>query len=242
LAQKIWQRSQTTSAPLIAAFVDTANAGQKELVKNLAKKFKGKVLFSQSNQVTLAERWGATGKVVPTAILVTWVNGEPKMVVFDEENSQFNQETAEAFINEALDGKYKSFKKSEPVPASNDEPVKIIVGKNYDEIVADNTKDVFVEFYAPWCGHCKKLAPIWDELGEAFEGDEHIVIAKMDATANAPPEGIDIRGFPTLIFFPADNKAPGVPYSGERDLDNLVKFVKEKASHTVGGESGKVDL
>jgi len=210
-------------------------------VKTLAKKFKGKVLFSQSNQATLADRWGATGKVLPTAILVQWVNSEPKMQVFDEEGGKLDVASGEAFINEGLAGTYKSFKKSEPLPEKNDDAVKVIVGKNFDSIVNDKKKDVFVEFYAPWCGHCKKLTPIWDELGEAFEDNENIVIAKMDATANAAPEGLDIRGFPTLIFFPADNKE-GTPYSGERDLDSLIKFVKDKASHNVGGDGDKVDL
>jgi len=101
--------------------------------------------------------------------------------------------------------------------------------KTFEEIVYDKEKDVFVEFYAPWCGHCKKLAPVWDELGEVFEESApHVVIGKIDATANALPDGIDITGFPTLIFFPADNKK-GVLYDDDRDLDSLKEFVLEHA-------------
>ena len=42
----------------------------------------------------------------------------------------------------------------------------VVVGKTFNEIVNDPTKDVLIEFYAPWCGHCKNLEPIYNELGE----------------------------------------------------------------------------
>lgn len=63
-------------------------------------------------------------------------------------------------------GKIEPYLKSEAVPEDNSAPVKIAVGKNFDEVITNNGKDTLIEFYAPWCGHCKKLAPIWDELGE----------------------------------------------------------------------------
>lgn len=47
-----------------------------------------------------------------------------------------------------------------------------------------------VEFYAPWCGHCKKLAPQYDEVAEKLKGVESVIVAKMDATANE----VDVPG------------------------------------------------
>jgi thiol-disulfide isomerase/thioredoxin len=70
------------------------------------------------------------------------------------------------FVTDYLDGKIQPYVKSEDVPASNDGPVKVVVGKNFDEIVNDPEKDVLIEFYAPWCGHCKSLEPKYNELGE----------------------------------------------------------------------------
>merc|ERR1712088_81157 len=114
--------------------------------------------------------------------------------------------------------------KSEEQPEDWDaNPVKVLVSSNFASVALAEGKEVFVEFYAPWCGHCKKLAPVWDELGEHFKDDESVVIAKIDMTANELAT-VSVRGFPTIKLFKADNTV--VDYSGGRTLEDFIKFLR----------------
>lgn len=126
--------------------------------------------------------------------------------------------------------------KSEPIPEKNDEPVKVIVGDSWKSIVEDESKDVLVEQYAPWCGHCKKLEPVLVEVAKEFAGVNTVVIAKMDATANDAPMDYKPKGFPTIHFFPA-GKTEGIVYESGRSKEDFVKFIKENATHKEGMES-----
>ena len=72
---------------------------------------------------------------------------------------------------------------------------------------------------APWCGHCKKLAPIFDDLGKHFEDREDLVIAKMDSTTNEV-EGISIGGFPTLKLIRKETNE----VSGSINYSHLMQF------------------
>ncbi|GJP46365.1 hypothetical protein CLOM_g5659 [Closterium sp. NIES-68] len=118
---------------------------------------------------------------------------------------------------------------------------------NFDKFVLDTTKHALVEFYAPWCGHCKSLAPTYDKLGSVFKADKNIVIAKVDADSHRSlGEKYGVSGFPTIKWFPAGNK-DGEDYSEGRDLADFVKFINEKTgtSRTVSGAlletAGRID-
>jgi len=125
-----------------------------------------------------------------------------------------------------LGKKLTAYVKSEPEPEQHG-PVKVVVGTTFDEIVFDNSKNVLIEFYAPWCGHCKTLAPVYEELAEKFHDRKDVVIAKIDGTANDfPRDTFEVQGFPTLYFKPAGAGSSIVQYNGDRGLKDLEKFVK----------------
>ncbi|XP_047326689.1 probable protein disulfide-isomerase A6 [Impatiens glandulifera] len=106
--------------------------------------------------------------------------------------------------------------------------VVILTSDNFDDIVLNEKKNVLVEFYAPWCGHCKSLAPIYEKLGTVFNLEEDVVIANLDADTHKDLAGkYGVSGYPTLKFFPKGNKA-GEDYNGGRDLDDFVTFINEK--------------
>merc|ERR1712139_431378 len=104
------------------------------------------------------------------------------MQKFKPPTSDLTEAAFTSFVAGVLDGSIVRHLMSEEIPEDNTAPVTIIVGKNFDTYAKDASKAMLVEFYAPWCGHCKQLAPTWDKLGEHFKDDDSVVIAKSDAS------------------------------------------------------------
>ncbi|KAJ6939252.1 hypothetical protein NC651_005632 [Populus alba x Populus x berolinensis] len=94
------------------------------------------------------------------------------------------------WLKEYKEGKVPPFKKSEPIPEANDEPVKVVVADSLDELVTKSGKNVFLEFYAPWCGHCQKLAPILEEVAISYQSDADVVIAKLVSSVHLLSEEV----------------------------------------------------
>merc|ERR1712080_579717 len=143
---------------------------QSELATKVAKEYKGKVLFvfidvSKADSKRVLDFFGVKPDEAP-AMRVTHLGDTMLKYKPEVSNLDDNDE-------------------SEEIPDDWDKTgVKVLVGKNFADVALNKEKHVLVEFYAPWCGHCKKLVSIYDELGEKYKDSKDIVIAKMDSTAN----------------------------------------------------------
>ena len=116
-------------------------------------------------------------------------------------------------------------------PAEAVDKKAITAVKGVAELTDDNfegataTGVTFVKFYAPWCGHCKRLQPVWEELAEAFDSNRDVTIAKMDCTDSVKvctKQGV--RGYPTLLLYTSGSKS--AKHAGSRSIDDLVEYVQ----------------
>jgi protein disulfide-isomerase-like protein len=96
--------------------------------------------------------------------------------------------------------------------------------ETYDSATAGKT--VFLKFFAPWCGHCKKMKPAWDSLMTEYADNSKILVADVDCTAEGKPlcDGNGVKGFPTLKF---GDPSSLEDYEGGRDEASLTKFASE---------------
>jgi protein disulfide-isomerase A1 len=236
-AQKIFGEGK--DALFLITSDNEAGSKAEEAVRSVAKELKGKLALSIAKiednfGSRLAEYIGVTREHLPAIRLVRPSMNNLKYL-FEHEIST---ENIRSFFSDFVENKLKPFFKSEKLPEpDHEENVKIVVGKNFENLVLNSDKNVLVEYYAPWCGHCKSLAPIYASLATKLKDNADVIIAKMDATANEV-EGLAVQGFPTIKFYPKGNKSSPIDYNGERTEEGFLKYLKE---HGVNVDS-KVNL
>jgi len=99
----------------------------------------------------------------------------------------------------------------------------------------------FVKFFAPWCGHCQRMAPAWDQLAKAFEDDEYVSIGRVDCTLDRDLcSKHEVRGYPTLLLF--SNGMKEEKYQGGRDFQELYAYVTQHSKKYVEAKLNAKDI
>jgi len=99
----------------------------------------------------------------------------------------------------------------------------------------------FVKFFAPWCGHCQRMAPAWDQLAKAFEDDEYVSIGRVDCTLDrdlCSTHGV--RGYPTLLLF--SNGMKEEKYQGGREFQELYAYITQHSKKYVEAKLNAKDI
>lgn len=233
----VTEYSSETSSKIFAArilnhlllFVNQTLDAHRELLpgfREAAPHFRGQVLFvvvdvGADNDHVL-QYFGLKAQEAPT---LRFINIETTKKYAPGHGAPVTAAAITDFCRAVLGGGIKPYRLSQEVPPDWDQrPVKTLVGKNFEQVAFDETKNVFIKFYAPWCAHCKEMAPAWEELAEKYRDHEDIVIAELDATANEL-EAFPVHGFPTLKYFPAGPGRKVIDYKGARDLETFSKFL-----------------
>ncbi|KAK0521073.1 protein disulfide-isomerase precursor [Tilletia horrida] len=225
--------------PLVYYFTERDDPKKDDVLadlKPIAKEYKGKVNFVWIDAVKFAshaETLNLQTDLWPS-VAIQDMGAQTKYPL--QKLGAKPADTINTFVADFVAGKLQPSIKSEAAPTSQDESVFVLVADEFDKVVSDHSKDLLVEFYAPWCGHCKKLEPTYAALGEKYASHkDKITIAKMDATKNdiPPSAGFSIQGFPTIKFRPAGPSSTWIDFEGERSLEGFTEFIGLNAKNKI---------
>lgn len=186
----------------------------------------GELYSSQHSNITIAKF--DCDKFKKTHVQYN-IRGFPTIKLFDgktNEPKEYNGDRELESLQKWIEAETNIKPKPSKAPSSK---VVELTDTNFD-VVVNGDKNVLVKFYAPWCGHCKQLAPIYEELANDFEHEDDVIIAKLNADSNGKEttKKHDIGGYPTLKFFKKGSRE-GKQYAGSRSKALLIDYLNAEA-------------
>ncbi|XP_078009001.1 protein disulfide-isomerase-like protein of the testis isoform X3 [Phascolarctos cinereus] len=207
-----------------------------KVFESVALKFKNKLIFlivdtDKIDNTHVLEYFQITSWDIPGVRILNLT----KNMRYQMPAEEITFKNVKKFCENFLDGLAKQQLPSENIPKDWDtKPVKVLVGKNFKEVVFSHKRNAFVMFYAPWSYKCKSLLPVLEELGKKYQYHESVTIAKIDITANDIHQ-MFLEKYPFFKFFPAKSDLV-VPYNGEYTLDAFIEFVEKEIKSQMESE------
>lgn len=225
-----------------------------KIITPVAMDFKGKLIFV----------WVDSSKPEAEGVydfLDVKVDEMPEYVIYDlvknhkfkaKANQVVKADEVTKFAQDFFAGKVERSIKSEDLPKNWDlDPVKKLVGSNFDSIAYYKSKDVLVAIYSNWSSRCKKIHGVMDDLAKKVADKSDLVLAKINGLENEFMDFV-VDTYPTIKLFKKDTNE-AVDYKGPQQVDDLVKFLetgdqdqeagdKERAEAEGANQNGAFDL
>ena len=206
----------------------------------LATDHRGVALFSTVGADTRLQDYLGLGEVDPPSFVIVEKKEGVRLKKFPmletlADGIQGGGDSFEKHFGQYIAGELSPVLKSAEPPSAQTGSVTVLVGTTFPDVVGKEAC-VFLEVYAPWCGHCKKLEPIWEKLGASYADNDAMVVAKMDGTVNEA-EAFEVGGYPSLYLFRANSLAP-VAFKGPRNFEELKGFADKLCDVHAAAEGG----
>lgn len=205
---------------------------QKVAVKYTLSEKRLKWVHAMSNDfgISMAKSVGLDSKEFPD--VVVWEFGETDD---DDKVYRLSQHDRNGKISESSVSTFIADWQSGQLSAGKD-PVIAVTSDTFESVVIQSGKDVLVEFYAPWCGHCKSLAPEYKKLAKIYENDVGVSIVKVDATQHKHPSA-EVKSYPTLKFYQAGTSGNPIDlvFKANRNSESMKEFIEQNRRTSPAG-------
>jgi len=193
--------------------------------QSIAPELKGKILVATCNADEelggkVATYYGVEREEIPALAIIHFPEkNKPMKFLF---RGQITRENILQFYADFKAGKLKRMPRSESLPERNDQNVKVVVQRTYNDLVLDENKDVALYVYTPECEDCKEhMTKVWEVLAEKTANVKGLMFTKMDISQNEI-ESLHIEVIPTILIFKKDQKDKPVRYTGLSFSENSV--------------------
>ena len=206
-----------------------------EVLRKIAPLYREHIVFVVSDiegelEEHVFQYFGVKEETIPQIRISDVIDEEEvRHYVLDKPITEAN---VQEFLLNFINGTLPQFLKSEEVPLEQEDAAYQLVGSTFKDFVINSDNHVVVEFYAPWCGHCKKFAPVYEEVAELFKGQgSNVAIAKIDATENEVEREV-ISSFPTIKLYKIGDKTNPITYQGNREKSEFIQWIREHTGST----------